>query len=882
MKSIQRALELVLVLALLAGCGGGGGSESDAALEPPAQVVIEQKGLLLADQGQSAQLQARALDANGHPLPDAPSWISSRPDVVQVDADGRVTAAAAAGSAQVVARVGAINSAPLVVVVAEPAAGVRTLSDEQIVGDPSETDPAAAPGRNNTYRIVLASGVELPAIGQRMLGTGSKPLAGEVTHVDGTTRTVTLRPVAPRQLLPNLRINEVIDLAQAEISIPPDIAAAYDVKRNGTTLEYTPRRVAGQAGGRVSALQAVGTRALPPYTECESDVPGIGEDAPPPVTLSVPPLFSVTLPSQVEYVDTPERGVERLILKGETSAKVEYGLKVVAAFEGKVGCTAELGTLTVPIGGFLAWVAGAQIPYGVGWELGGKLTVADFGIGGKAEVTGPVEVGFACPALQGCGFVREFNLTPKNEWTTNGPSPADLRLDVGLSAFGYANFNLGSRIFSSLQVSGFTAKFGAKLAGSFAPQATQVQDTQYKSDYKLSLEATAGIGGDLEGILDVLGIESLNALDLNLSLDLGRSPSGTVSADRARFITGDRVNLRVTLDRTDFLTGVGPYNVKKVLLVHDSAGTLQVVGTREAVPGDTTFDFEVDATGPGSASDFHAFVVTWLMPFDYASLEIGQATGTDVALAITSASLPSGMVGNAYAVTMSAEGGQPAYFWSATGLPSGLSIDSVSGEIRGTPSGAGSFNVRVTVLDSQGNLAERTLPMSVAEPQGPWVGTWVVKVSVTSSRSISAPGYFRSTDVTGQYAIQYEAYPDQNIYRSTVLSTSGSGAEVTTSGGTTINRKSCDPPQKNVVAYLDFNSIRIEGQVAIDSVSASALGFNCSDFGRRGLIASGVFGGGISLLATPGSPRTTSRTIDLSRPAEGISDIETQTVTVSF
>ncbi len=868
---------------LLAACGGGG-SGSNSAVEPPAQVVIEQKGLLLPGQGHSAQLQARALDANGHTLSDAPSWTSSRPEVVQVDKDGRVTAAAASGSAQVVAHVGAIISAPLIVVVAEPAAGVRMLSDEQIVGDPVETDPAATAGPGSTYRIVLASGVELPEVGQQMLGSGSKSLAGEVTQVDGTTRAVTLRPVAPRLLLPNLRINEVIDLAQAEIATPPDIAAAYEVKRNGTTLEYTPRRVVGQAVGRDRIQRAVGTRALPPYTECESDVPEIGEDATPPVTLSVPPLFSLTLPSQIEYVDTPERGVERLILRGETSAKVEYGVKVVVAFEGKVGCKAELGTLTVPIGGFLAWVAGAQIPYGIGWELGGKLTVADFGIGGKAEVTGPVEVGFACDALQGCAFVREFNLTPKNEWTTNGPSPADLRLDVGLSAYGYADFNLGSRIFSALQVKGFTAKFGAKLAGSFAPQATQVLDRQYKSDYKVSLEASAGIGQDLDGILRVLGVESLTALDLNLSRDIANSPTGTVSADRARFVTGDRVNFRVTLDRTDFFAGAGPYNVKKVLLVHDSAGTLQVVGTRQAVPGDTTFDFEFDATGPGSASDFHAFVVTWLMPFDYAALEIGQATGTDVDLAVTSTSLPSGVVGGIYAAAVSAEGGQPAYHWSATGLPGGLSIDSASGAIHGTPGSAGTFQVRVSVIDRQGNLAERTLPLTVVQPDGPWVGTWLVTVSVTSSRSISAPGFARTTDINGTYAIQLEA--DANgTERYTVMSTSGSGAQVTHSGGSRRNEKSCGAPDKNVYARLQGSSILVGGQVSIETAFETSQGFNCLNFNSpRGRIVSAQFGGGASLVpGSPGAgPRTTNQTIDRSNPAAGIVDIETLTVTVSL
>lgn len=70
------------------------------------------------------------------------------------------------------------------------------------------------------------------------------------------------------------------------------------------------------------------------------------------------------------------------------------------------------------------------------------------------------------------------------------------------------------------------------------------------------------------------------------------------------------------------------------------------------------------------------------------------------ALGITTNSLPGGTAGNPYTAALTAGGGTLPYAWSATGLPNGLLIDPVSGIISGTPGGAGTSNVSVTVTDS--------------------------------------------------------------------------------------------------------------------------------------------------------------------------------------
>ena len=74
----------------------------------------------------------------------------------------------------------------------------------------------------------------------------------------------------------------------------------------------------------------------------------------------------------------------------------------------------------------------------------------------------------------------------------------------------------------------------------------------------------------------------------------------------------------------------------------------------------------------------------------------------DSLLTITTASLPSGSITHAYTTTVAATGGATPYTWSAPGLPTGLSINSATGVISGTPTASGTFPVTVTVTDSGG------------------------------------------------------------------------------------------------------------------------------------------------------------------------------------
>ncbi len=86
---------------------------------------------------------------------------------------------------------------------------------------------------------------------------------------------------------------------------------------------------------------------------------------------------------------------------------------------------------------------------------------------------------------------------------------------------------------------------------------------------------------------------------------------------------------------------------------------------------------------------------------------------------ITTATIPPATGQQPYDVKLSATGGTPPYQWTAAGLPAGLSINPATGEISGTPTGSGSFNISVMVTDSLGLSNSVRYQGSITTPPPP-------------------------------------------------------------------------------------------------------------------------------------------------------------------
>lgn len=120
-------------------------------------------------------------------------------------------------------------------------------------------------------------------------------------------------------------------------------------------------------------------------------------------------------------------------------------------------------------------------------------------------------------------------------------------------------------------------------------------------------------------------------------------------------------------------------------------------------------------------------------------------------VAITTPSLPNGTVGSIYSTTLSASGGTAPYTYSITSgsLPAGLSLNTSTGVISGTPSSSSTANLTVTATDTNSATGSRAYSLAVTAPVAETVplpgnaGNASVLVTSTQAGCTVSPGTLR-------------------------------------------------------------------------------------------------------------------------------------------
>jgi hypothetical protein len=170
------------------------------------------------------------------------------------------------------------------------------------------------------------------------------------------------------------------------------------------------------------------------------------------------------------------------------------------------------------------------------------------------------------------------------------------------------------------------------------------------------------------------------------------------------------------------------------LSVNRNTGT--ILGT-PTTPG--TYTFAVKLTD-------NAFV-----PQSVTSLPFTVTINPATPLTISSTVLPNATVGTPYTTSVQATGGVPPYSWSlpANSLPPGLTFNTTSGQISGTPTVAGVFSFFPTVTDStippQKFTAPATKPVTITVAGAPTLKA----VTPTLPSGAVATGYSASLIATG-------------------------------------------------------------------------------------------------------------------------------------
>ena len=90
-------------------------------------------------------------------------------------------------------------------------------------------------------------------------------------------------------------------------------------------------------------------------------------------------------------------------------------------------------------------------------------------------------------------------------------------------------------------------------------------------------------------------------------------------------------------------------------------------------------------------------------------------------LSIGGPSSLSGVKGTSFTNTLTASGGTPPYSWqvSAGALPGGITLNSTTGTLGGTPTASGSFAFTIQVSDSGSQTAQKPLTFTVTDPAVP-------------------------------------------------------------------------------------------------------------------------------------------------------------------
>jgi autotransporter-associated beta strand protein len=289
---------------------------------------------------------------------------------------------------------------------------------------------------------------------------------------------------------------------------------------------------------------------------------------------------------------------------------------------------------------------------------------------------------------------------------TTGGSNASTTFDGGITGTGQVN-KVGTGTFT---LAGNSAAYTGQLnvtTGAVALTGSLGGTIQVTTGGTLSGTGTAGAvivpvaqngviapGGASTGVLTATGL-TLAGGTLNVRLN------GVTAGAQYDQMSVANATLGGTLAVT---LGFAP-SVGNVFRIVDVTGANPVTGTFAGLPEGTVFSvgatpLQISYVG-GTGNDVTLTVVP---------------AGPGAPSIVTTSPLPNGQVGAGYSTTIVGGGGTPPYAWSVTAgaLPAGLSLNSATGLLSGTPTASGAFNFTVTLTDNAAQTANKPFALTIA------------------------------------------------------------------------------------------------------------------------------------------------------------------------
>ena len=341
-----------------------------------------------------------------------------------------------------------------------------------------------------------------------------------------------------------------------------------------------------------------------------------------------------------------------------------------------------------------------------------------------------------CPATnatQGQSYasaaVASGGQTPYTWTLTGGPLPAGLAFNSSSGSLSGTPGESGTYPYTLLLTdkAGATATRDCQLivTSSLIIGTTSLPDASQSSSYTQTLSATGGkspytwsiVSGSLPGglTLSSAGLISGSAIPVGtFNFTAGVTDSNGASVQRALSI---RVVSGINVSSCSATTGeVGLVFDSPVLASGGSPPYAWSVSAGSLPPGLTLDPVSGDISGTPSQADSVQFSVDVR---DSTNHGASRQCSIDVAaaLSISTASLSSASSSLSYSDAIATSGGVPPYVWSTTAgaLPPGLSLNSVSGHITGTPVIVGNFAFTAKVVDGMGGQATKGLSISVTQ-----------------------------------------------------------------------------------------------------------------------------------------------------------------------